>query len=127
MAVTGGSIQSVTVAGRIFSVASDVEATRKLGGWENEVMPNGDGSARNIKTRVSWSITGLTVECDDDRGDQEFLQELANSPDYFSFAVTFVTGVVYQGQAQLTGELTVQSKETKAEVSFMGPETLTKQ
>jgi len=52
MAAVGGSLESITLNGREFPVAADVEAQRKLGGWENEVLANGDGSGRLIKTRV---------------------------------------------------------------------------
>ena len=51
MAAVGGSIQEVALSGRVFGVAADAEAQRKLGGLENEVMPNGDGmTARLVKT-----------------------------------------------------------------------------
>ena len=71
MAAVGGSIESVNLSGREFAVAADAEAQRKLGGFENEVQANGDGTARLIKTRVPLSLDGLTIEIDDDRGDQE--------------------------------------------------------
>ena len=69
----GGSIEEITLSGRSFAVAADAEAQRKLGGFENEVLANGNGTARLIKTRVPLSIDGLTLEVDDDRGDQEYL------------------------------------------------------
>ena len=83
MAAVGGSIESITLDGRNFAVAADAEAQRKLGGFENEVQSNGDGTARLIKTRVPLSLDGLTLEIDDDRADQEFLQELSNRNDFF--------------------------------------------
>ena len=123
----GGSIQSVTLAGRIFPVAADVESDRKLGGFENEFMPNGDGSGRIVKTRTGWSLGTIAVEVNDDREDQEFLQELIDSPDFFPVAVTYVTDATYQGQGQITGELNTASKEAKAEITLQGPGKLTKQ
>ena len=60
MAAIGGSIQEVALQGRTFAVAADAESQRKLGGFENEVQPNGDGmTARLIKTRVTWMLDGL--------------------------------------------------------------------
>ena len=59
MPAVGGSIQSISIRGRIFPVASDAEANKKLGGFENEVQANGDGTARKVMTRVPWSIDGL--------------------------------------------------------------------
>jgi len=127
MAAVGGSIESVTLDGRIFPVAADAEAQRKLGGFENEVQSNGDGTARLIKTRVPLSIDGLTVEVDDDRGDHEFLQSLANRNDFFPVAITYASGATYQGTAQIVGEMQASSQNATAAVSLMGPGILTKQ
>lgn len=127
MAAVGGSIESVTLDGRNFPVAADAEAQRKLGGFENEVQSNGDGTARLIKTRVPLAISGLTVEVDDDRGDHEFLQELSNRNDFFPIAITYASGLTYQGTAQLTDETQVSSQSATGAVSLMGPGILTKQ
>lgn len=127
MAAIGGSIESVTLGGRNFPVASDVDAQRKLGGWENEVMQNGNGSARLVKTRVPFTLTGLSVEIDDDRGDQEFLQKLADGTAFFPVAVTFASGAVYQGSAQLTGEIQFANQNSSATLSLAGPGKLTVQ
>jgi hypothetical protein len=127
MAAIGGSLESVTLDGRIFAIAADAEAQRKLGGFENEVQSNGDGTARLIKTRVPLSIDGLTVESDDDRGDHEFLQALTDRKDFFPIALTYASGAVYQGTAQLVGELQASSQNATAAVSLMGPGILTKQ
>ena len=127
MAGVGGSIESVTLDGREFAVAADAEAQRKLGGFENEVQANGNGTARLIKTRVPLSISGLTVEIDDDRGDQEYLQELANRTDYFALGLTYASGVTYQGQAQITGEFQASSQNATAPINLMGPGVLQRQ
>lgn len=127
MAAVGGSIESITLDGREFPVAADAEAQRKLGGFENEVQANGNGTARLIKTRVPLSLDGLTVESDDDRGDNEFLQALSNRNDYFPIAITYASGLTYQGSAIITGELAVSSQNATAAVSLMGPGELTKQ
>lgn len=127
MAAVGGSIESVTLASRNFAVAADAEAERKLGGFENEVQANGDGTARLIKTRVPLSISGLTVEIDDFRGDAEYLQSLANLPDFFPISITYASGVVYQGRAQLVDENTSSSQSATAEISLSGPGILTRQ
>lgn len=127
MPATGGSIESVTLDGRNFPVAADAEAQRKLGGFENEVQANGNGTARLIKTRVPLSIDGLTIEVDDDRADHEFLQALSNRNDFFPIAITYASGATYQGRAQITGELQSSSQNATAAVSLMGPGILTKQ
>lgn len=127
MPAIGGSIEAVTLDGRIFPVAADAEAQRKLGGFENEVQANGDGTARLVKTRVPLSIDGLTIEVDDARGDHEFLQALSDRNDYFAVAITYASGAVYQGTAQITGEMQASSQNAVAAVSLMGPGILTRQ
>ena len=127
MAAVGGSIESVTLDGRTFAVAADAEAQRKLGGFENEVQSNGDGTARLIKTRVPLSLDGLTVEIDDDRGDHEFLQELSNRNDFFPVAISYASGSTGQATAQIVGETQASSQNATASVSLMGPGVLTKQ
>ena len=127
MAAVGGSIESISLGGRIFAVAADAEAEHKLGGFENEVQANGDGTARLIKTRVPLSISGLTVEVDDFRGDAEFLQALADRPDFFPIAITYASGLVYQGTAQIVDETASSSQNATASISLSGPGRLTKQ
>jgi len=127
MSAVGGSIESLTLDGREFPVAADAEAQRKLGGFENEVQANGDGTARLIKTRVPLSLDGMTLETDDDRGDQEFLQELSDRNDFFAIAITYASGAVYQGTAQIVGETQTSSQNATTAVSLMGPGILTKQ
>lgn len=127
MPPVGGSLESITLDGRNFSIAADAESQRKIGGFENEVQANGDGTARVIKTQVPLSLDGITVSIDDANGDHEFLQALANSNDFFAIALTYASGAVYQGSAQMVGEMQVSSQNATASVSLMGPGVLTKQ
>ncbi len=125
--MVGGPIVSVSLSGRLFAVAADADATRKLGGFENEVQPNGDGSGRMIKTRVSWMVSGLSISIDDNRGDQEYLQALADRKDFFPVAVELTNGSVYQGTGCPTEAIEVSSASTTGSVSLSGPGILTKQ
>lgn len=125
MTAVGGSIESVSVDGREFSVATDADGGRKLGGFENDVQANGNRTARLIKTAVPNAINGLTLSVDDDNLDHEFLQERANGKLFFDFSITFVDGNTYAGQAQITGELAYSSQSATAAVNFMGPGELT--
>lgn len=127
MAAVGGSLESLTIDGREFPVTADVEAQRKLGGWENEMLANGDGTARQKKTRVPWSLEGVVVEVDDSRGDHEFLQERADGFSLFPCALTYASGITYQGEGQIVGDLQASSQEASAAVSLMGSGKLTKQ
>ena len=127
MPAIGGSIESITLDGRNFAVAADAEGQRKLGGFENEVQANGDGTARLIKTRVPLSFDGITLEIDDNRGDAEFLQELSNRNDYFAISITYASGVTYQATSQIVGETQTSSQNATSSVSLMGPGVLSKQ
>jgi hypothetical protein len=127
MAQIGGSIDGVSFDGRAFSVPADQEVNRKIGGFENEVLANGDGTARLIKTRVPFSLDGLGVGVDDARGDQAFLQELANGGEFFAVTITYASGVVFQGTGQIVGELTFSNQSASATVSLMGTGELTAQ
>ncbi len=127
MPAIGGSIESITLDGRNFAVAADVDSQRKTGGFENEVQANGDGTTRTIKTRVPWSVEGLGVNVDDDNDDQEFLQQLANRNSEFPIAITYVSGATFQGTGQITGELTYSNSNATATLGLMGSQELTKQ
>lgn len=127
MAAIGGSIESVTLKGREFTVAADAESQRKLGGFENEVRANGDGTARIIKTRVPLSLDGLTLVVDDSRGDHEFLQGLADRSDFWPLAITYASGVTYGGTGQIIGEMQFSSQASTAQLSLSGPGKLTRQ
>ena len=127
MAAVGGSLESITIDGREFPVAADVEAQRKLGGFENELLANGNGTSRLIKTRVPWSLEGVVVEVDDGRGDHEFLQAAADSFDLFPVALTYSSGFTYQGTGQIVAEMQASSQNASAAVSLMGTGVLTRQ
>jgi hypothetical protein len=127
MAAVGGSIESIDIRGRLFPVAADADANRKLGGFESEVQANGDGTARKIMTRVPWMLDGLTVEVDDNRADHEFLQEVANETDFVAMGITFASGATWQGRGTISGELQYSSQNATCELSLSGPGDLTQQ
>lgn len=124
---TGGSIESITLAGREFAVAADAESTRDLGGYTNEAMPNGNGTVRQKKTRKSWNLTVGGVEVDDTRGDHEFLQGLANRASPFPVTATYVSGVTYQGTGFIVGDLAANSTNTSVDLVLSGGGQLTQQ
>jgi hypothetical protein len=93
----------------------------------NEVMANGDGSARLIKTREVWMLEGIPIEIDDSRGDHEYVQDLANENDFFAVGITYASGTTYQGDAQLVGEMKYTSKTTMMPISLSGPGNVTPQ
>lgn len=127
MAAVGGSIESISIAGREFAVAADADVSRKLGGFENELQANGNGTVRVVKTRVPWSLSDVTVQVDDAAGDLEFLQNIANGRQLVPCAITFANGETYGGSGIVTGEVTASSQNATASITIMGEGTLTKQ
>lgn len=121
MAAIGGSIQEVSIKGRIFAVASDADASKKLGGFEAEVQANGNGTARTVLTRVPWMVSGLQLEIDDTRGDQQYLQERANEADFYPISITLASGVTYSASGRVSGELTASTNNSTAAVTLSGP------
>lgn len=127
MGATGGSIESITLGGRTFSVAGDADSNRKLGGFENDVQANGDGTARLLKTRVPWAASDLALSIDDLNGDHEFLQDLADRNSMFAITAAYASGAIFNGEGQITAELQVSSANTTATVSLMGSGKFTAQ
>ena len=124
---TGGSILEVSIDGRIFTVAADADSNRNLGGFTNEFEANGNGSARQIKTRVPWMVDGLAIEVNDDRGDQEFLQDHQDSSDEFAILVTYVSGISYEGRGNVASDLNASSQSATVPVTLKGPDKLRRQ
>jgi hypothetical protein len=123
----GGPIESVEIAGRPFAVAADAEGNRDIGGFINETQPNGDGTARLVKTRKPWQIDGLSLAIDDLLDEQEYIQGKADEKGFFPINFTFASGVVYGGTGQIVDELKFANSNTTMPVSFSGPGGLAQQ
>jgi len=126
-AAVGGSIQEVSIDGRIYAVAADADATRNLGGFTNEVQPNGDGSGRMIKTRASWVLSGLTLSINDDAGDQAALQAVADLTEFVVVTVTLASGTTYRGKGTITEAIEFSTQNSTAGVTLSGPDKLERQ
>lgn len=116
----GGSIQEIGLDGRNFAVTADSGAERHLGGSSNDVKKNGNGTVRLIKTQMPFKLGGLKLSVDDENGDQEFLQELANRNGLFPITITFASGVIYQGSGQIIGEINYSNEDASASVDLSG-------
>ncbi len=127
MAAVGGPIESVSIDGRYFSVAADADAGRELGGFTNENQPNGDGTARLIKSRKPWMVGGLTLSVDDLLNDQEFLQDKADQNGYFPINISFASGSVYGGTGQIVEDLVFGNSGATIPITLGGPQKLTAQ
>ena len=123
----GGSIESVSIDNQLFAVAADADATLNLGGWSNEVQPNGNGTSRIIKTRMPWSISGLTLAVDDDAANQEFLQSIADGNEYVPVTIRMASGVTYQGTGTITDNIERSTQSATISLSLSGEGSLTQQ
>lgn len=118
--MASGSIQEVTIKNRRFSVSADADSNRKLGGFESELRMNGDGTGQKKMTRVAFKIDGLQLDVLDIRGDHEFLQGIANSPELDPVTITYVSGATWQGTGTVTGEVQYSSQNGTASVTLEG-------
>lgn len=121
MAAIGGTPESISIAGREFACTADNDITRKLGGFENEKMSNGDGTTRTIKTRVPWSLAGCAVEIDNTNGDQEFLSEVQRSSADVDVTVSYTDGTTYAGAGTIVGELAYTNQSASSSFDLGGP------
>ena len=84
-------------------MAADADSQRKLGGFENDVQANGDGTSRTLKTRVPWGASDLTLSTSDENGDHAFLQNLSDGNSDFIITVAYADGSIFQGEGTITG------------------------
>lgn len=123
----GGSIESVSIDNQLFAVTADADATMSLGGFTNEVQPNGNGTSRIVKTRVPWSITGLMLASDDDAASWEFLQGIADGNEYVPCTIRMASGVTYQGTGTITDALERSTQGATISLSLSGQGQLSQQ
>jgi len=118
--MASGCIESIVIGGRRFTVDADDSCEITYNGFENEVKPNGDGSNRIVKSRHTGKIEGLNLVMDTTRDDQEFLQGLQDSCEFFDVSATEVDGTVIGGSMQLTEALTTDLKEGTCGITLEG-------
>lgn len=121
MTAVGGSLESVTLNGRTFAATADADVNVRLNGFSNESQANGNGSSRLIKTRMTAMVENIVVQADDDNDDHTFLQQLADTNDYFPVTVALASGAVYMGNLQIEGDLTRSTLNATASFNLSGP------
>jgi len=128
MTAVGGDIEKISINNVIYAVTSETDATRALGGFANEVMPNGDGSARMKKTRKPWRIDGIAVACDDPIGNEQAnLQDVADGKEWVDIVMYLASGAIFSGQGQIVGEPEFSNQNTAATLNLSGPRKLVRQ
>jgi len=123
----GGSIQEVSIDGRLYSVAADSDAAMSLGGDTNEVQANGDGTARLLKTKTVWSVTGLSLMNNHEERTHEALQANANRNVFVPCTVALASGTIYRGTGQVADTIEGSSASATISVSLMGQGQLEQQ
>ena len=116
----GGPIESVTLKGRRFAVDAESDMELNLGGFINENKPNGDGSFRTIKSRRLAGAKGGALSVDNDRGDNEFIQSIADEINPVDCDITLCDGTVYSGNMSIVGEFTYKTKDSLCEIELSG-------
>ena len=119
MAISG-AMRSITIRGRGFKTAHDAPGNKQLGGRNNEVQMNGDGSYRVIQSVLPGALNDINVEIDDSRGDIEYLQTLADAGLPVPVVATYASNNSYTGDLVLTGEVTKDENTGLATLSFQG-------
>lgn len=111
---------SIVINGRLFTCDAEDEPKFKLPGYENEVVPNADGTFRQKKTRVAGTITDINIVTDDSRGDHAFIQEAADSLEFVDISATKIDGTLVSGSMQITEEKTLDGKANTMAISLAG-------
>lgn len=120
MSKAGSAFESIVINGRRFACDAEDEPKTKLPGFENEVVPNSDGTFRQKKTRVAGTITDLNIVTDDARGDQQFIKESADSLEFLPISATKVDGTLVSGSMQITDEKVLDVKANTMSISLAG-------
>lgn len=77
--VVSGSIRSVSLSGREFPVPAECDARLNLGGTLNKVTVFASGRSVVTQELVPWTVSGLDLRINDDRGDLGFIAGLFNA------------------------------------------------
>jgi len=127
MSTTGGSVISISLNGRQFAIPADTDLNIKRGGFESETQANGDGTVRNVKTRVPWGILGCVVSINDSQQDHQYLQGLADGNAEIDVVMELASGAIETGKGYINGELQRATQATTASFDLMGQGKLNQQ
>lgn len=120
MSKSSGALESIVINGRRFTCDSEDEPKFKLPGFENEVLPNSDGTFRQKKKKVAGTITDINIVTDDSRGDQAFIEETAANLDFVDVSATKVDGTLVSGSMQITDEKVLDGGANTMAINLAG-------
>jgi hypothetical protein len=127
MSAVGGSIKEITIDGRPYAVAADADVSVKLGGKKVTVAANGNGTARALGEVEPWSLSGIDVAIDHDKGDAEFLQANADAMVFVNCTIEYIDGTVYQGKGLVADDHDFSTAKATTGLTLMGEDKLTPQ
>lgn len=127
MAQVGGTVTECTIDNRPFAPAGDAKVVIKLGGFSNEVAPNGNGTSRLLKTAEAGSVEGLSVAIDHDQADAQFLQDTQDGQKFVPFTITLADGNTYQGSVQITDMPGFDTSSATADLKLAADGKITRQ
>ena len=117
---TKGAMRFLSIGGRSFKVAHDGSGNKDLGGRNNEVAMNGDGSFRTIQTVMPGSLNDVQIEIDESRNDQQYLKAKADAGLPTTVVATYASNVSYTGDLVITGEMKADELTGLMPLSFQG-------
>lgn len=127
MSYVSGSVKESSIRGRTFASPADTDVTIKLGGTSNVINPNGNNTSSMEKTAEPASVEGLVVLIDHDKGDPDFLQEIADGTTFEPFTITLADGNTYQGKCQIMDMPGFTTKKSTSELKLGFDGKITKQ
>ena len=120
MAKANGALESIVLNGVRFTCDAETEVEADLSEWDNEVLPNSDGTFRIKKTRHMQKLESITLEIDPARGDIDTINEIKASLEPVSLSATRVDGGVYSGEVIITDETSLNDVEDTMEITVEG-------
>lgn len=115
-----GAMRSLTIKGRGFKVAHDGSGNKVMGGRNNEISMNIDGSFRVKQSIIPGSFSDIQVEADASKGDQEYLQGLADDGLPIPVVATYASNVSYTGDVVIAGEVSKDENTGLVSLSCQG-------
>lgn len=121
----GGVPISITIDGRDFTPAGDNFPEIIFGGFDTEVAQNGNGTARQKKSRNSAQINSIEIASIAD-DDLHYLTEITRRQDFVPVSITLINGDIYAGEMMITDAPTGSTENATISISLAGP-SLTRQ
>jgi len=115
---THGALKRIQIKGRPFAVSGENAGNRVLGGRENEVAKNGDGTTRILQKEVTWKLSD--VEISTDVTGQQFIQDIADQGEEVPIMWTLANNDIVAGIGIPTGAIEFDQMTGLLKCTFEG-------